>query len=171
MKIRYFLFILFMPIFLFANESSENSTDIFPRVVNFIIFAAILYYLFADKVKKFFKDRELEIANKLNSIQDKLRESKNEKELAIKKVSEAKESAKSIIETAHKEATLLTNKIKDELNQSIEHLQKGYDERVEVQRSKINKEIVSEIIDELFDSKNFKIDEKDLINIIKKRVA
>ncbi len=169
MNIRYLL--LFLPIFAFANVEQEATTDIVPRVINFVIFAGILYYLFANKVKTYFKDRELEIADKLNSIQDKLRESKNEKELAIKKISEAKESAKSILEVAKKEASLMSDKIKNDLAKSVEHLQKSHTERVEIERSKMNKEVVLEVVDEIFSKDGFKLKGEDLVNIIKKRVA
>ena len=39
---------------LFASEGSHGQTDIIPRAVNFLIFAALVYYLLADKVKAFF---------------------------------------------------------------------------------------------------------------------
>ena len=169
MNIRYLL--LFLPVFVFANVEQEATTDIVPRVINFVIFAGILYYLLADKIKVYFKDRELEVADKLTSIQDKLRESKNEKELAIKKISEAKDSAKSILEVAKKEASLMSDKIKNDLSQSIEHLQKSHTERVEIEQSKMNKEVVSEVVDEIFSKDGFKLKGEDLVNIIKKRVA
>lgn len=38
---------------LFASEGSHGQTDIIPRAVNFLIFAALVYYLLADKVKAF----------------------------------------------------------------------------------------------------------------------
>ncbi len=167
---NYFLLLL-LPVFLIAGEGDENTTDIFPRLINFLIFAGILYYLLADKIKTYFKDRELEVADKLASIQDKLKESKNEKEMAVKKITEAKESAKSILEVAKKEARQINDKIKKDLHQSIENLQKGHDERVEVEEKKMTKIVVGEIVDEMFKEENFKFENEDLLNIVKKKVA
>ena len=42
-----------VPVALFANEGAKE-TDIVQRTVNFIIFAGILWYLLADKIKAFF---------------------------------------------------------------------------------------------------------------------
>ena len=49
------------PMALFAQEGAETDYDIVQRTVNFIIFAGILWYLLADKIKAFFADRTLSI--------------------------------------------------------------------------------------------------------------
>jgi len=41
------------PVALFANSDGAE-TDIIQRTVNFVIFAGILWYLLADKIKAFF---------------------------------------------------------------------------------------------------------------------
>lgn len=41
----------FAPLALFASEGAE--TDIIQRTVNFVIFAGILWYLLAEKIKAF----------------------------------------------------------------------------------------------------------------------
>ena len=42
-----------VPVALLANEGAVE-TDLVQRTVNFIIFAGILWYLIADKIKAFF---------------------------------------------------------------------------------------------------------------------
>ena len=57
MKKMLFVVLVLSPLAVFANENVE--TDIIPRVVNFTIFAAIVYFLLADKLKVFFADRKI----------------------------------------------------------------------------------------------------------------
>ena len=60
MNIKY-LPLLLLPVLAFASGDAEASgsgeTDIFWRVINFAIFFGLLYYLLADKIKEFFKNR------------------------------------------------------------------------------------------------------------------
>ena len=64
----------------FAQTGRE--TDYWPRVVNFTIFAALMYYLLAGPLKKFFKDRKEGIASSLREIEEKLQAAKDEKKEA-----------------------------------------------------------------------------------------
>ena len=63
---------------LFASEGSHGQTDIIPRAVNFLIFAALVYYLLADKVKAFFADRTASIAKKYEEAENKIKETERE---------------------------------------------------------------------------------------------
>ena len=75
-----------------GGENSEGGTDIIPRTVHFLIFAAILYWLIADKLRAFLNGRSDEIATRLSAAQEKVKAAKIEKENALAKVEEAKES-------------------------------------------------------------------------------
>ena len=68
--------LVFVPVFLFASEEASEGSDIVARVINLSIFAGILYYLIADKVKVFFTTRTKEIADKLSSLQAKVEKTK-----------------------------------------------------------------------------------------------
>ena len=59
MKKLLLLALFVSPLALFAAEGAETNYDIVQRTVNFIIFAGILWYLLADKVKAFFANRSL----------------------------------------------------------------------------------------------------------------
>lgn len=74
--------LLLLPAVMFASGAveGEGKTDIVPRVINFAIFASILYYLLAKPLKEYFTGRTTEIADRLSSIQDKLKESKDAKD-------------------------------------------------------------------------------------------
>jgi F-type H+-transporting ATPase subunit b len=154
-----------------AGHDGEGKTDIVPRVINFAIFASILYYLLAKPIKEFFTGRTTEIADRLSSIQDKLKASKDEKDQALKSVAEADESAADIIETAKKEADMLTQKIEENLQNDLKNLEKSYNDRIEIEEKKMSRAVVEEVIEEMFNSGNIEMKSSDYLNIIKKKVA
>ncbi len=171
MKFTYLLLTL-LPALAFASEASaEGGTDIVPRAINFLIFAAIIYYLIADKVKAFFTDRTNSIANRLTEIQDKLSSIRESKEEAVKEAEEAKVKAKDLVETAKKEAEMLSQKIEKDAESEIGHLKKSLEERMEIEEKKMAKEVVSEVIEKIFAGKGMQLSNEDFIRIIKKKVA
>lgn len=172
MKLKYVLLLL-VPVAVFASGAvdGESKTDIVPRVINFVIFAAILYYLIAKPIKAYFTGRTDEIADRLSSIQDKLKESKAEKESALQSVKDADESAVDLISTAKKEAEILTAKIEENLKTDLVNLQKGHDERVAIEEKKMSKGVVEEVIEEMFEDGKIDLKNDDFLNIIKKKVA
>lgn len=166
------LFVLFVPIFLFsATSDAPKDYDIVPRTTNFIIFAAILYYLIAQPLKNFFINRSNGIAKRLEAISEKLKDSKNKKEAAIKRVDEANVLAKDIINTAHKEAENLKKGVEKDLSQDIANLIKNYDNQKEFEKRKMTKEAVCKVLDEIFAEKNLKLDQSDLVDIVLKKVG
>jgi F-type H+-transporting ATPase subunit b len=75
--------LLFVTASLFASEhAADGGTDIVQRTVNFVIFAGILWYLLAEPVKNYFGGRSQGIADELQKVQERLRESKQAKEAA-----------------------------------------------------------------------------------------
>ena len=64
-----FILLLIAPIFAFGAASGNGEYDIVPRVINFVIFFAILYYLIAKPIKAAYNGRINSIANRLNAIQ------------------------------------------------------------------------------------------------------
>ncbi len=172
MKLKYLIFLVLPLSAMFASGGEgSGETDIVPRTVHFLIFAAILYWLLADKLRAFFNGRSDEIATRLSAAQEKVKAVKIEKEEALAKVESAKESAKSIIETAHKEAALLSDKISDNVDNEIRNLEKSSKDGMEVEEKKMQKEVVNEIIDQMFDKDAAQLSNDDFINIINKKVA
>jgi len=77
---------LFLPAVVFASghEAAGGETDFLPRLVNFIIFAAILYYFVADLIKNFFTGRSKEISSKLEEVQNRLKATKKKQKRMLK---------------------------------------------------------------------------------------
>lgn len=165
------LLFLLLPAFAFASGAGTGETDIIYRTINFLIFAAILYRLLAEPAKNFFVGRQKGIADKLQSIQDKVKESKTRKSEAIAKVEEAKVNAKSIIQTAKKEAQIVSNKISADLKDEIDNMLKNHEENKEIERRKMVRGVVSEIIEEMFSEGTVALKDEDFVNIIMKKVA
>lgn len=98
------------PVALFASEGAVE-TDIVQRTVNFIIFAGILWYLLADKIKAFFANRTLSIQAELDKVQETLKASQDKVSDAQKKLEEAKKLATEIIEGAKADMIQLNKKL------------------------------------------------------------
>ncbi len=159
-----------LPVFVLASEG-EGSTDIVARTLNFIIFAAILYYLIANPIRNFFKQRREGIASKLEEVQKRVEEAKVLKEQAQKELQEAKENAKSLLETTHKEIALLKEKFKEDLALELSILEKSYEERMEIESRKIVRESIKEVLDEMFKKEGAVLDKKSLVDILLKKAA
>jgi F-type H+-transporting ATPase subunit b len=160
------------PMVLLASGGEEGgATDIIPRTINFLIFAAILYYYVADAAKQWYLGRKNDIANKLDSIQVKLKESHGKKEQALQKVEEAKANARALVDTAKKEAVLLSEKVALEADQEIENLEKSFQDRVLIERRKMQRNIVNEILDEMFKEGSISLDNDEIVKIVNKKVA
>ena len=172
MKLKYFALLLLAPAVLFAaGGDGDGKTDIVPRVINFAIFAGILYYLLAKPIKDFFTGRTNDIADKLTQIQDKLKKTKEEKEKALQKVKDADAIAKDIIETAKTESKMLEAKIEQNLKNDLDNLQKSYSDRIGIEEKKMTKGVVSEVVEDMFKGKKTELKNDDFLNIIKKKVA
>jgi len=162
-----------LPVFVFGAEEAakEGGTDILRRLVNFAIFAAILYYLVADKIKAFFTNRTKEIAKQLSSLQEKVEETKELKQKAMQKLKDAEEEAKELIELAKKEAELQIQKLENSIADEIKYMQKSYESKKELLEKKMTSEVVENIIEKIFSKDGVKITEEELVNIITKKVA
>lgn len=165
------LLLLLVPVFVLANEGGGEGTDIFPRTMNFIIFVSILYYLLADHAKNFYKGRIAGIADKLDSIQKKVKDSLEAKQKAIAKVEEAKTNAKALVETSKKEAELLVKKVQNDTDLELQNLEKAYLEKIEIERRKMARSVVNAVLSEMFDKDAISLDKEELVKIVMKKVA
>jgi F-type H+-transporting ATPase subunit b len=155
---------------LMANEHTAiGDTDFIPRVVNFVIFAGILWYLLADKVKDFYANRSKAIADAFNEAEEKLKEAQAKKEALKKEVEEAHKKAEEIINTAKKEAVLLKEQIITQANQEIEILNKNFAEQKAYEESKMKKEVVEAYLNNLV--KDIHLSSEEVANIVTKKVG
>ena len=158
------------PIALFANSQGAE-TDIVQRTVNFIIFAGILWYLLADKIKAFFAERSLSIQAELDKVQDTLKASQDKVTDAQKKLAEAKKIATEIVEGAKADVDSVKQKVATAVDSDIDNLNKNLDEMMKVEISKAKKEVVTQVLEELLSSENIKLTQDELANIVLKKVA
>ena len=167
------MLLLILPIFVYASGSSDGSesTDIIPRTVNFLIFAAILYYFVANPIKDFFTGRKNSIASRLNSIQEKLKESSNQKIEAKELVEKAKIEAKSIMEVTKDETKILKAKILENLKMDMENLDKGFDDQTSIEQRKMTRSVILEVLDEVFAKDSLLLKKDELLDIVMKKVA
>ncbi len=161
--------LILAPVTVFASEGAE--TDMIERTVNFIIFAAILWYLLADKIKAFFAQRTLDIQAELDKVQDTLKASEDKVNEAKKQLDEAKEIASDIVETAKADVDSIKQKVSESVDAEIIHLMKNLDETMKIETSKAKKQIVAEVLEELLKSDNIKLSQEELANIVIKKVA
>jgi F-type H+-transporting ATPase subunit b len=155
---------------LFAS-GGNGETDIIPRAVNFLIFAGILYYLIADKVKAAFTGRIEGIKGDMDKVQVLLKESKKKKEDAQAKVEKAKKIAEDLIVSANKEAKSISEKIDQNVKTEIENLAKHQTESMELEKRKVVKSVAQEVIEELLKDDAINISNEQIVDIIKKKVA
>ena len=159
------------PVALFASEGAETNYDIVQRTVNFIIFAAILWYLLADKIKAFLANRTLSIQSELDKVQETLKASQDKVADAQKKLEEAKKLATEIVESAKADVDSVKQKVAVAVDTDMANLNKNLDEMMKVELSKAKKQVVTEVLEELLSSDNIKLTQNELVNIVLKKVA
>ena len=170
MKRMLLLGLALAPVALFANSQGAE-TDIVQRTVNFIIFAGILWYLLADKIKAFFFFLTLSIQAELDKVQETLKASQDKFSDAQKKLEEAKKIATDIIEGAKADIDSVKQKVATAVDSDITNLNKNLDEMMKVETSKAKKQVVAEVLEELLSSENIKLTQQELANIVLKKVA
>ena len=170
MKRMLLLGLALVPVALLANEGAVE-TDLIQRTVNFIIFAGILWYLLADKIKAFFAERSLSIQGELDKVQDTLKASQDKVKDAQKKLEEAKKIATEIIDGAKADIDSVKQKVATAVDSDIVNLNKNLEEMMKVEISKAKKEVVTEVLEELLSSENIKLTQQELANIVLKKVA
>ncbi len=169
-----------LPVVLLASGHSEESRylaqtgreyDFLPRVVNFTIFAAILWYLLANPIRNFLKGRSEGIASRLKEIETKLEAAKEEQKEAQTKLEESEAKAAQIIEDARKEAKVLAEKITQSAETELSVLQKQYEEKIALEERKAMQEIVDSVLQENITTDDIGMDGKKVIDVVAKKVA
>lgn len=160
------------PVAIIANDGAvETNYDIVERTVNFLIFAAIIWYLIADKTKAYFSGRTLGIQADLDKVQDTLKASQDKVADAQKKLDDAKKLSTEIIDGAKADIDIIKQKVLVAIDADIANLNKNLEESNRVEISKAKKQVVGKILDELLSSENIKLSQNELVNIILKKVA
>ncbi len=153
----------------FAQTGREN--DFWQRVVNFTIFASVLYYLIASPIKNFFVGRKEGIAGQLKEIENKLQAAKDEKKNAQTRLDESAKKSDQIIEDAKKEATHLAQKIVEANENELVLMDKQFAEKMTSEERKAAREAIDEILNENITNDDIMINESKVVDIISKKVA
>jgi F-type H+-transporting ATPase subunit b len=158
--------------FSFANGDMDISqTDIIPRSINFIIFVAIAYYLLKDKISDFISQRIKSIVKQQERVQNILNESRQEKEMAKKRVLDAEALALKMQKSAEDELVLIRKSIQDSTENDIKNISKQYEDKKSLEKSKIKKSIAKEVIEQIFDDEDILLDDNMIAKMITHKVA
>jgi F-type H+-transporting ATPase subunit b len=158
--------------FSFANGDMDISqTDIIPRSINFIIFVAIAYYLLKDKISDFISQRIKSIVKQQERVQNILNESRQEKEMAKKRVLDAEALALKMQKSAEDELVLIRKSIQDNTENDIKNISKQYEDKKSLEKSKIKKSIAKEVIEQIFDDEDILLDDNMIAKMITHKVA
>jgi len=153
------------------HEVSMSNSDFYYRVLNFGIFAGLIYYLVANPIREFFKGRSADIQNQLNEIKAKLEESKNEAKLAQENLAKAEEKAKEIAIDSNEEAKILVENIAKKNAETIVSLEKHLDEKMEVEKKKMVKATINELLENGIETSDIDIDSSKVVSLVSKKVA
>ncbi len=157
---------------IFASEiNTINSTDIVWRTVNFIVFAAILWYLTANPVKNYLTNRTKKIADNLEKVQGRIAQTKSIKEEAEQDLKKAKELAKEILKLSKEETKIIVNSVAMQCETDIKILDEHNSALMELEKRKMIKSVVSNILSELLREDDLALSKQDMINIILRKVA
>jgi len=153
----------------FLQTGREN--DFWPRVVNFAIFASILYYLLANPIKNFFKDRRTGIADQLKEIEAKVQAAKNAEKEAQSRLEESSKRAEMILADAEKEAKIMVDKIAEANLAELSVMDKQFEEKMTFEEKKSVREVIDNVLSENISNDDILVDEAKVVDIITRKVA
>lgn len=156
---------------LLASDAAHGETDILPRAVNFFIFAALIYYLLAEKLKAFFAGRSASIAKAYEDAENKIKEAKAALNEAKAKKDEASKLANKLIVSAKSDAIAQAKKIGENADEEVARIKKAIEDEKSMLRKKAIIDAVEETIGQIVDKEGFGVDDKEFAKIIAKRVA
>ncbi|MDD3466427.1 MAG: hypothetical protein PHE67_04680 [Campylobacterales bacterium] len=164
--------ILFASAALFASEGGHHGqTDIIPRAVNFLIFAALAYYLLAEKLKLFFAGRSASIAKAYEEAENKIKDAKAALSEAKAKKEEASKLASELLSSAKADSLVQAKKIAENAEEEVARIKKAAEDEKSMLKKKAITETVEEAMAEVIDKEGFGVDDKDFAKIIAKKVA
>jgi F-type H+-transporting ATPase subunit b len=154
-----------------AFASGGGESDIVARTINFVIFAAGMYYLIGDKVKAFFVDRSESIQADLKKVQDRVAQTKLAKQNGEKKVDEAKKIAADFLATSKKEGVLLNERINEQMLQDLKSLESQQASLITFEQREMVSSVVEEMMGDILSDENIPLDNDVITDIMLKKVA
>ena len=148
-----------------------SNSDFWYRVLNFSIFAGIIYYLAASPIADFFKGRQADIAGQLKEIETKLQASKDEAKDAEAKVVASEAKAKELVADSQKEAKILVDNIAKKNEDALAVLDRSLDEKMELESKKMAKDVINKLLTEGISNDDIAVDESKVVSLVSKKVA
>ena len=153
------------------HEVTMFNSDFFYRVLNFTIFAGLIYYLAANPIKAFFADRAEGISNQLKEIEDKLQASKNDRITAEENLLKAEEKAKELVADAGAEAKIMSSSIADKNEVALKLLTKQLEDKQVFERTKATRDTINTLLDDGFENDDINVDATKVVSLVSKKVA
>ena len=153
------------------HDVTMFNSDFFYRVLNFSVFAGLIYYLAANPIKAFFVGRSEGIASQLEEIEAKLQASKNERLAAEENLVKAEEKAKEIVSDAGSEGKLLSSNIADKNGTALELLEKQAVDKQALESKKATRATIDALLNDGFEDDDITIDEAKVVSLISNKVA
>ncbi len=164
-----------VPSLVLAGHGEDHVTmldsDFLYRVLNFSIFAGLLYYLVANPIKAFFIGRSEGIANQLEEIEAKLQASKNARLEAEENLVKAEEKAKELVADAVNEAKILAANIAEKNATLLSQLEKQALEKQELETKKAMRSTIDSVLNDGITNDDITIDESKVVSLISSKVA
>lgn len=153
------------------HDVTMTNSDFFYRVLNFSVFAGVLYYLIANPIKAYFIGRSEGIANQLEEIEAKLQASENERLSAEDNVEKAKKKAEEIVSDAGSEAQILSDAIAEKNAVALGLLEKQADAKQALSSKKATQATIDTLLNDGFDNSDIAVDEAKVVSLISGKVA
>ena len=153
------------------HDITMTNSDFFYRVLNFSLFAGILYSLIANPIKDYFVGRTEGIANQLEEIEEKLQASKNERLAAEENVVKSEIKSKEIVSDAENEAKILSDNIADKNSIALVLLDKQAVAKQDLSSKKATQATIDSLLNDGFDNSDIAVDESKVVSLISGKVA
>ncbi|MBD3796201.1 MAG: F0F1 ATP synthase subunit B [Campylobacterales bacterium] len=168
---RILVLLLMVSTYALASEAGHGDTDIIQRTVNFLLFAGLIWYLVAEPAKNYFESRSNAIADELNKVQEKLKESVELKKEALAKISEAEKFAEELAAASKKENKILNDNIMAQCDSDLEVMSKQHETKKDFETRNMIIEVVEEVVSETLNQSSEVFDREAMANVILKKVA
>ncbi|CAA6801435.1 MAG: Unknown protein [uncultured Campylobacterales bacterium] len=164
-------FLLCLPLVSILAYDKVSDTDIVARTINFTIFATIMYKLISGPLKSFLKDRQDAIANEFTDYEDRYTLLKRQFQKAKDKHSNLSLKSKEIVELAKQEAKEIEESSLLNLKTSMKNLEVDNQNYLINRKKSLKKEIINEIVEDVFKSDKLDLKVPDFVSIIEKKVT
>ncbi len=165
------IIMLMISTYALASNGEQSGSDIVQRTVNFLLFAGLVWYLIAEPVKNYFASRSQGIADELQKVQEKLKETIAKKKEALDKISDAEKFKAELEISSKKENKIINDNIMTQCDSDLENIVKQNISLMEFEQRKMVRNVVAEILEEVLTQSSDSFDKEAMAKVILKKVA